>query len=109
MVDDAMQKNSVAIVASMIAEVLVRFPEKTSGENTKRFLIHCLGLNKINKSRQFRMENVTLFLYMILGRKFSVRYINYIETGTIAKSNSVIIAAFGFHAGFRGRGASYDF
>ena len=74
MLDEAIQKNIVAIPASMIEKVLVRLPEKTSGENTKRFLIHCLGLNKRNKPRQLCMERVALFLNMIIGRKFSMRY-----------------------------------
>lgn len=64
MVDEAIQKNSVAIVASIKDEVLVRLPEKTSGENTKRFLIHCLGLNKVSNARQLCTENVKLFLFM---------------------------------------------
>lgn len=67
MVDEAIQKNAAAIVASRIAEVLVKLPEKTSGENTKRFLIHCLGLNKINKSRPLRREKVKLFSFMLFS------------------------------------------
>ena len=79
MVDEAIQKNIVAIVASMIEEALVRLPEKISGENTKRFLIHCLGLNKVNRPRQLCIEKVKLFFCMLVGRKLSVHYVHYIN------------------------------
>jgi hypothetical protein len=82
-VDEAIQKNSVAIVASMMEETLVILPEKTSGENTKKFLIHCLGLNNFNKSMQLCIEKVKLLLCMLTGRKLSVSYINCNQTKTV--------------------------
>ena len=68
MLDEATQKKIVATVASIIAEGLVMLPEKISGENTNKFLIHCLGLNNVKRSRQLFIDNVTLFLYMLTGR-----------------------------------------